>query len=92
MMPETAACRGHAATPLNYAPQSLYDWGAMALEAVEATSQGVEHRYGQNCVATILDQFLNDLSLLGDVSLSRVLSIGQQMRRICGVSFHQQRT
>jgi hypothetical protein len=24
--------------------------------------------------------------------LSRVLSIGQQMRRGCGVSFHQQRT
>jgi hypothetical protein len=26
------------------------------------------------------------------ISLSRVLSIGQQMRRGCGVSFHQQQT
>jgi hypothetical protein len=42
----------------------------MALEAVKATPQGVEHRYDQFRVVTILNQLLNDLTLLGDVSLA----------------------
>ena len=35
---------------------------AMAFEAPKATPQGMEHRYGQFRIVTILDQFLNDLS------------------------------
>jgi hypothetical protein len=42
----------------------------MALEAAKAIPQGVQHRYGQFRVVPILDQLLNDLALLGDVSLA----------------------
>jgi hypothetical protein len=42
----------------------------MAFEAPKATPQGMEHRYGQFRIVTILDQFSNDLTLLGDVTLA----------------------
>jgi hypothetical protein len=37
----------------------------MAFEAPKATPRGMEHRYGQFRIVTILNQFLNDLTLLG---------------------------
>ena len=42
----------------------------MAFEAAKAIPQCVQHRYGQLRVMTILNQLLNDLTLLGDVSLA----------------------